>query len=118
MKMSLIVLAALAVTMMLRKRSAALRHWVLAAGVACAAASPILTTIVPAWTLPLGTPAPFTAFDEAASAGTPGVAHQARDSGRGRFAHSLLDRLPWLPARLSMRATCCRSSGLAASPSA
>ena len=49
MKMSLIVLTALAVSMMLRKRSAALRHWVLAAGVACAAASPILMSIVPPW---------------------------------------------------------------------
>ena len=38
MKMSLIVLGALAMTVLLRRRSAALRHWVLAAGVACAAA--------------------------------------------------------------------------------
>ena len=83
MKMSLIVLTALAVSMMLRKRSAALRHWVLAAGVACAAASPILTSIVPAWTLPLGTPAPFTAYDDAASAGTPGVATRQETTGAG-----------------------------------
>ena len=34
MKMSLIVLGALAVSFLLRRRSAALRHWVLAAGVA------------------------------------------------------------------------------------
>ena len=37
MKMSLIVFGALAVSFLLRRRSAALRHWVLAAGVACAA---------------------------------------------------------------------------------
>ena len=43
MKMSLIVLGALAVSFFLRRRSAALRHWVLAAGIACAAAMPILT---------------------------------------------------------------------------
>ncbi len=83
MKMSLIVLAALAVTMMLRKRSAALRHWVLAAGVACAAASPILTSIVPAWTLPFGTPAPFTAYDDAAGTGSPGVATTQNATGAG-----------------------------------
>jgi beta-lactamase regulating signal transducer with metallopeptidase domain len=83
MKMSLIVLAALAVSMMLRKRSAALRHWVLAAGVACAAASPILTSIVPAWTLPLGTPAHFSAYDAAAGAGTPGVATRQETTGAG-----------------------------------
>ncbi len=83
MKMSLIVLAALAVSMMLRKRSAALRHWVLAAGVACAAASPMLTSIVPEWTLPLGTPAPFTAYDDPAGAGTPGVATRQEATGAG-----------------------------------
>ena len=37
MKMSLIVFGALAASFLLRRRSAALRHWVLAAGVACAA---------------------------------------------------------------------------------
>ena len=42
MKMSLIVFGALAVSFALRQRSAALRHWVLAAGVACAAAVPVL----------------------------------------------------------------------------
>ena len=43
MKMSFIVLSALAASFFLRRRSAALRHWVLAAGVACAAALPILS---------------------------------------------------------------------------
>ena len=42
MKMSLIVVGALALSFLLRQRSAALRHWVLAAGVACAAAVPLL----------------------------------------------------------------------------
>ncbi len=78
MKMSLIVFGALAMTVLLRRRSAALRHWVLAAGVACAAASPVLATIVPAWTLPFGTPAAFVAYE------TPGAA--ARNAAAERPA--------------------------------
>lgn len=64
MKMSLIVFGALAISFLLRRRSAALRHWVLAAGVACAASVPILTAIVPAWTLPFATPAAFTPYED------------------------------------------------------
>ena len=64
MKMSLIVLSALAVSFLLRRRSAALRHWVLAAGVACAAAVPVLTSVVPAWPLPFGTPTAFTRYED------------------------------------------------------
>ena len=71
MKMSLIVLGALAITVLMRRRSAALRHWVLAAGVACAAASPLMATIVPAWRLPFGTPAAFVAYDPGANAAAP-----------------------------------------------
>jgi TonB family protein len=48
-KISLIVLAALAATMLLRKRSAAVRHFVLAFALACAAATPFVRVIAPAW---------------------------------------------------------------------
>ena len=54
-KMSLIVLLGLASTVLLRKRSAAVRHWVLAAAIVCAAATPLLERIVPVWHLPIGT---------------------------------------------------------------
>ncbi len=64
MKMSVIVLGALAVSFFLRRRSAALRHWVLAAGIACAAAMPILVLAVPAWRLPFATPTAFTPYEE------------------------------------------------------
>ncbi len=74
MKMSLIVLGALAMTVLLRRRSAAIRHWVLAAGVACAAVSPLLATLVPAWTLPFGTPAAFVSYEDASNAVAPAVA--------------------------------------------
>ena len=48
-KVSIIVVLALAATVMLRKQSAALRHWVLAAAIVCAAATPLFTVVVPAW---------------------------------------------------------------------
>src|SRR5688500_13235571 len=64
MKMSLIVFGALGLTFLLRRRSAALRHWVLAAGVVCAAALPFLTAVVPTWSLPFATPAAFVPYDD------------------------------------------------------
>src|SRR5688572_6678220 len=78
MKMSLVVFGALAVSFLLRRRSAALRHWVLAAGVAAAAAVPLLTAVVPAWPLPFATPTAFTAyqdpFQDSGSTGAPRTA--------------------------------------------
>ncbi len=64
MKMSLIVFAALGASFLLRGRSAALRHWVLAAGVACAAALPVLTAAVPALPVPLASPTAFTRYED------------------------------------------------------
>jgi beta-lactamase regulating signal transducer with metallopeptidase domain len=52
-KISLIVLCGLAANVALRKRSAALRHWVLAAAILCAGATPVLEPIVPSWHVPL-----------------------------------------------------------------
>ena len=65
MKLSLIVFGALALSLLLRRRSAALRHWVLAAGIACAAALPILTAAVPAWPLPFAAPTAFAPYEDA-----------------------------------------------------
>jgi TonB family protein len=48
-KVSLIVLAGLAVARLLRSQSAALRHWVLWAAIACAAVVPAMELIVPGW---------------------------------------------------------------------
>ena len=50
-KVSLIAALALVATALLRGRSAAVRHWVLAIAVACAAVTPILQGVVPAWTV-------------------------------------------------------------------
>ena len=48
-RVSLIVLCALAGTVLLRRGSAATRHWILAAAIACAAAAPLLQPIAPSW---------------------------------------------------------------------
>ena len=50
-KMSLVILLALGVMELMRKRSAALRHWVLAVVVGCAAAMPVLDAVRPAFPL-------------------------------------------------------------------
>jgi beta-lactamase regulating signal transducer with metallopeptidase domain len=48
-KVTLIVLVALGASTLLRRRSAAVRHFVLAAALACAAATPALRLVAPAW---------------------------------------------------------------------
>lgn len=54
-KVSIIVLLAFAAAQLLQRRSAAVRHWVLAAAIACAAASPLLALMAPSWHIDLGT---------------------------------------------------------------
>jgi TonB family protein len=48
-KISLIVIAAMAAMSLLQRRSAAVRHFVLAVALACAAATPLVRFIAPAW---------------------------------------------------------------------
>jgi TonB family protein len=55
---SLIVLSGLAMAALLRRQSAATRHWVLSTALMCAAAAPALALVVPAWDL---RPTPFAA---------------------------------------------------------
>jgi beta-lactamase regulating signal transducer with metallopeptidase domain len=88
MKASLIVFGALATTLLLRRRSAALRHWVLAAGVACAGLSPLLTAIVPHWTFPFGSPAVFVSYAHRADAVEPTVAAPQRNAQRAPASRS------------------------------
>jgi beta-lactamase regulating signal transducer with metallopeptidase domain len=58
MKVSLILLAGLGVAAALGRRPAALRHWVLAVAVLCAAALPLAERALPGWpmTMPKGAP--------------------------------------------------------------
>src|SRR6185503_11210087 len=51
-KISLVVALGLLAAFVLRRRSAALRHWMLAASMAAALATPLLMQLAPAWTLP------------------------------------------------------------------
>ncbi len=53
-KTSLVVLIALAASVLLRRQSAALRHSMLAAAIICAAVAPALGLVVPSWHLPPG----------------------------------------------------------------
>ncbi len=57
-KSSLVLLVAFFGAWLLRKSSAAMRHVVLAAGLACAALSPAFTLVVPAWQVDLPRSAP------------------------------------------------------------
>jgi TonB family protein len=57
LKASLVLAVGLAVAAALRRRPAALRHWVLASTLACAAAVPLIAVAVPAWRLPMMTSA-------------------------------------------------------------
>jgi beta-lactamase regulating signal transducer with metallopeptidase domain len=52
-KISLLLGLALTATALLRHRSAALRHWVLAAAIASSMAIPALMTVAPSWSLPV-----------------------------------------------------------------
>lgn len=56
LRASLVVLVALVASAALRRRSAALRHWVLAAGILSAAAVAPLGVALPAWDLPVSSP--------------------------------------------------------------
>lgn len=50
---SLIILCGLAGVALARRQSAALRHWILAAAIGCAAAAPLLPRVLPLWDLAL-----------------------------------------------------------------
>jgi TonB family protein len=51
-KVTLILLTAMGLMPALRNRSAALRHWILATALVCAAIAPMIRLVVPAWHLP------------------------------------------------------------------
>jgi TonB family protein len=78
-KISLIVVAALAATSLLRKRSAAVRHFVLAAALVCAAATPFVRVVAPAWQSASRLQVidrPLAVFDDPGPATPSSVAHQ------------------------------------------
>jgi beta-lactamase regulating signal transducer with metallopeptidase domain len=72
---SLIILCALMMVALARRQSAALRHWILAVAIGCAAVSPFLDRIVPAFDL--GLPGVTSALTGSASAAMPFAATMA-----------------------------------------
>ena len=74
LKVSSVLLVALLVSVLLRRRSAALRHWVLTAAIACSLSIPLLLPIVPAWyRVPIGS-IRYLAGDSVRRAEVPGSA--------------------------------------------
>jgi TonB family protein len=55
LKASIVMVAALFALACLRRRSAALRHWILSAAIVAAIATPILGSLLPSWTVPIDT---------------------------------------------------------------
>jgi beta-lactamase regulating signal transducer with metallopeptidase domain len=51
-RMSLVLALGLAAVMLMRQRSAAVRHWVMAATIVCAGGIPVLGLLTPSWTVP------------------------------------------------------------------
>jgi beta-lactamase regulating signal transducer with metallopeptidase domain len=90
LKISLIVLFALAATALLRARSAAVRHWVLSAALVCAAATPVLQFVVPSWDLRLGRWSSERAIEHTRASISVQVPHERTASGRAATGVRLL----------------------------
>jgi beta-lactamase regulating signal transducer with metallopeptidase domain len=78
-KISLIVMAALATTSLLRRQSAAVRHFILAAALVCAAATPFVRVVAPAWQSASRLQVidrPLAVFDDSGPAASSSVVHQ------------------------------------------
>ncbi len=93
-KVSVILLAGFGAAALLRRRSAALRHWVLAAAVVCAAATPLLELIVPAWQVPA------TSWRSSRHAIDPSEWITARDATAADSSQAITHREPTAVGRL------------------
>jgi len=91
LKVSSVLLVALLVSALLRKRSAALRHWVLTAAVACSLSVPVLLPILPAWyRIPL-----WDTYSPASSVPAAGMPSAAPVTNlQGTAAEATFSRLP------------------------
>jgi TonB family protein len=77
-KVSFIVVAALATAALFKHRSAALRHWLLSVAIACAVVAPAFRPIAPSWTVQIASPlARPDSTDPAASRGVSAAATAA-----------------------------------------
>jgi beta-lactamase regulating signal transducer with metallopeptidase domain len=83
LKVSVVVLAGLGVASLLRRRSAATRHWVIAASLLCAMAVPALELALPAWGVPSAwSAAPVVREQPTSGDGAVGGAPPLRTTGR------------------------------------
>jgi TonB family protein len=82
-KVAIVVLLALVGVGLMRGRAAAARHWVLAVAVACAIAMPIVTVMVPEWTIAVAR-APLSPPDVAFPSITPTIIPQNEPQRRDR----------------------------------
>ena len=83
-KISLIVIGAMAAMTLLQRRSAAVRHFVLAVALACAAATPFVRVVAPAWQSASRLQVidrPLAVFDDAVPAVESSVVHKPDASG-------------------------------------
>src|SRR5690349_1847328 len=62
-RITLIILIGLVARLMLRGRSAAVRHWVLAVSILCAASAPMLGVVAPVWEISIFSAPPAAAAD-------------------------------------------------------
>jgi beta-lactamase regulating signal transducer with metallopeptidase domain len=82
-KSSLVVMAALVAMACLRRRSAAVRHWILSAAIIAGMASPVLVPFTPSWHVPLGAiPRPSSIGTTAPLAASRAAAEAATDANR------------------------------------
>jgi TonB family protein len=100
---SAILLAGLALMPLLRKRSAALRHWVLAAALVCATVAPLAELVLPSWNPPFQVVVrelPSTLADRERRANEPPVETpalpQASTQGVTRSPASVVELLVWV----------------------
>jgi TonB family protein len=71
LRFSVIAAGALVAARLLSRQSAALRHWIMAIAVACAAIMPLLELLLPAWPLPRGTISVSTGYRPIGSVNAP-----------------------------------------------
>lgn len=94
MKVSLILLIALATCALLRRRSAAVRHWVLAAAILCAAAIPVAERLVPSWPMSVAMPMILRGSDGVRGSNDPRLQREGSHRSEYRRRQPLLSGSP------------------------
>jgi TonB family protein len=99
LRVSVVTGLALVAIILLRGRSAAIRHWVLAAATVCALALPALQPVVPSWQVSVAMPAPLARAVEAPAPqvmpGT-GAISAARQAAESSDTSNIVVALGWL----------------------